>query len=78
MENKRFKKYEKALFSDLSRVEEYSPYSFGVFMGGLDIQKIWLELDDKQFEKLREHIKETFSSKNFNWLGKRRKPSHTP
>jgi len=72
MEEKQFKKYEKALLTDLSRVEKYSEYVFGEFIGGLEIQKIWLELNESQFKKLEKYIKETFSLNNFNWFGKRK------
>ena len=72
MESKKFKKYEKALVSDLSKVNKYSEYELGFFMGETTVNKIWMELDNKQFKILENHIKDTFSLKNFNLLGKRK------
>lgn len=75
MENKIFKKYEKAWINDLNREMSFNLYSIGHFDGFLKCMKSSLSLTENQHEILDEYTKQTFKSENFNWLGKRKTAS---
>ena len=61
------------MIEDLNKVTEFSNHMFGYFRGFLECNKIWLDLNKNQYNKLNKHIQDTFSPKNFNWLGKRKR-----
>ena len=72
MDTKNFKRHEKAVISDLNSVEKFSEFEYGKFIGIIEINKIWLDLNKKQYNKLKGYIDETFT-KNFSIFNKRKK-----
>ena len=72
MNHKQFQRHKKAVITDLNNIKEFSAFQFGFFIGMLSTNKIWLGMNEKQYNELRDLIEYNFKNCYSIWSGKRK------